>query len=144
MTEPVRFVAYGVPMAKGSAKSFIPKGWTRPIITSTNKGLKAWEHVVSAAAQTQASGILFGGPLKVSLDFYLPRPKSMPARIRLHAKRPDLDKIIRGSLDALNNVLWKDDSQVVILRAVKRYTDGDDAPRAEFTITPLNEDEVIV
>jgi hypothetical protein len=39
MTDAVSFRVLGLPQAKGSTKAFMPKGWTRPILTSTCKGL---------------------------------------------------------------------------------------------------------
>jgi len=35
-------------------------------------------------------------------------------------KRPDLDKLVRAVFDALTNVVFKDDSQVVSVFASKR------------------------
>ena len=46
----IKFTVYGDPSPKGSARAFVPKGWTRPIITSATKGLKAWEGKNAAAA----------------------------------------------------------------------------------------------
>ncbi len=136
------FKAVGEPQAKGSLKAFTPKGWNRPILTSTNKGLKAWEGTVQMAAQWVTDGTVITGPVVVTIRFYLsrarPRPASMPKKVREHVRRPDLDKLVRGSLDALNKVIWGDDSQVVQIVASKRYVSGpEEAPRAEFEIQEI-------
>lgn len=142
---PIAFVVYGVPMTKGSARAFVPKGWTRPIITSTNKGLKDWEHKIASAAQVHAGDSLLTCPVHVRLAFHLPRPKSLKKTIQLHAKRPDLDKLIRAATDALTKVLWNDDGQIVSIYATKHYTETmEETPRVEFTITPLAEDGPLV
>lgn len=129
------FNAIGEPQAKGSLRAFTPKGWNRPILTSTNKGLKAWEGTVQMAAQWVADGTVITGPVVVTIRFFLSRPASLPKKIREHVRRPDLDKLVRGSLDALNKVIWEDDSQVVQITATKRYVSRpEEAPRAEFEI----------
>jgi Holliday junction resolvase RusA-like endonuclease len=130
----IRFIVYGTPLPKGSAKAFIPKGWTRPVITSTTKGLKAWEQQIASAAQVVASGTLLTGAVHVRIDFLLQRPKSLPKKIMLNTKRPDLDKLIRGAIDALTGVVWKDDAQAIEIHASKGYTVGDQAPQATFEI----------
>jgi crossover junction endodeoxyribonuclease RusA len=58
----------------------------------------------------------------IELHFGLPKPKSAPKRRRVWPdKRPDLDKLIRAVLDALTQVIFADDSQVVEIRATKDY-----------------------
>jgi Holliday junction resolvase RusA-like endonuclease len=131
----IEFVVYGDALPKGSAKAFIPKGWSRPVITSTTKGLKEWEAKIAAAAQIKCDGILLTGPVTLEVRFYLARPKSLPKRTTAHIKRPDLDKLIRGATDALTGVIWKDDSQVTLVTAGKTYVaTAAEAPRAEFRI----------
>jgi len=126
----VRFTVYGLAQPKGSAKAFLPKGWTRPVITSDNRSLKAWEQTVrdrlqAVMAETPRADLeaLFDGPVLVALEFHLPRPKSLPKRVTLHTKKPDVDKLARSTVDALNGVLFHDDSQVVEVRARKVYAE---------------------
>lgn len=131
----IRFVVYGDPAPKGSARAFTPKGWTRPVITSATKGLKAWEGKIAAAAGTVATGTLLTGPIHLSVAFHLSRPRSLKRGDVLHVKRPDLDKLIRGATDALTGVLWRDDAQIIYIVASKFYCSTPaDAPRAEFGI----------
>lgn len=128
----VKFTVVGVARPKGSAKAFLPKGWTRPIITSDNKSLKGWEDSVRAALQQHVPGQFFQGPVLVKVLFELPRPKSLKKGESVHVKRPDLDKLVRGSLDAMKGVLWNDDSQVIDIHASKRYAVTQ--PQAHFEI----------
>jgi Holliday junction resolvase RusA-like endonuclease len=140
VSNPIQFTVYGSALPKGSMKAFLPKGQTRPIITSATKGLKDWEHKIASAAQAQATGILLTGPCRVSITFFLARPASLPKRKRFHTTRPDLDKLIRGATDALKDVLWKDDAQAVEILASKHYTEtANEAPRTVFLITPISE-----
>lgn len=140
MSEPIRFAVYGDPLPKGSVKAFTPKGWTRPILTSATRGLKDWERKIASAANAHADGTLITGAVHLTVAFFLSRPKSLPKRLRLHTKRPDLDKLIRGATDALTGIVYKDDSQIVSVLATKNYTAHDEeAPRAEFSITRAEE-----
>ena len=114
----VTFRARGVPQPQGSMRAFVPKGWRRAVITSDNPKLGDWRRLVAAAAPGR---VPFDGAVRVTLHFDLPRPRSLPRRVVDHVKRPDLDKMARGCLDALTGVLFRDDSQVVELRATKGY-----------------------
>ena len=135
MTGPVHFTVYGQALPKGSARAFMPKGAKFPVVTSDTRGLKDWERKISSVAQGVADGRLMLGPIILSLAFYLDRPKSLPKKVVHHAKRPDLDKLIRAATDALNGVVWKDDAQVVSIFATKNYaSESDDAPRVEFDV----------
>lgn len=123
----------GIPVAQGSLKAFTPKGWKRPVLTSTAKGLKAWRALIASAAQSQlnANTPPWRGPVVVRVQFYLPRPKGhsgkrglLPSAPLHPVSRPDLDKCLRASLDALTDIVWADDSQVVQVTVAKAYADA--------------------
>ena len=135
MSEPIRFTVFGVPQPKGSAKAFVPRGWTRPVITSDNKGLRAWETLIRGEAQQHAGETFWAtDPVTVTLAFFLPRPASLPKRITRCTKKPDVDKLARATLDALTGVLFHDDAQVVYLCATKHYASAAEAPRVVVTV----------
>lgn len=92
----------------------------RTATTSDNPRLKDWQHLVAAGAQPYA-GELLTGPVFVRAWFFLPRPKSLPRKVSYHLKKPDLDKLLRATKDALTGVLYRDDSQVVSLTGFKAY-----------------------
>jgi Holliday junction resolvase RusA-like endonuclease len=137
MSRSLSFSVTGLPQPKGSAKAFLPKGWTRPVITSDNKGLKAWEQAVRYEAQRAANGLFFQDePVGLAVYFHLPRPKSLPKKVHAHTKRPDLDKLTRAVGDALTGVVWHDDSQLVQIEAMKGYS-GDDAPGCTVVVREM-------
>jgi len=120
------FIA-GVPQAKGSTRAFVVKG--RPIVTSANKSVKGWEQTVRNALG-MASVVLIKGPVAVTLWFTLPQPQTRAPKPRSadpHKRnpvpdtKPDLDKLARGTLDALNRIAFEDDARVVDLQVSKRY-----------------------
>ena len=116
------FLVRGEAVPQGSTRAFIPKGWSRPVITTTAKGLGAWRRLVADQAQAHAPPVPWDVGVSVRLTFYLPRPKSEPKRRRTYpARRPDIDKCARAVLDALTSVFWDDDSRVLVLHAEKRW-----------------------
>jgi len=60
-------------------------------------------------------------PLFLSVEFYLPRPKTN--KLKKPTSRPDLDNYLKCVMDAGNDILWKDDSFIVEVSCVKRYAD---------------------
>lgn len=133
----LELVVYGVAQAKGSIRAFMPKGFNRPVLTSTNRNLAQWEALVRQEAQKHAPQTFFDGPVRVVLNFYLPRPQSLPRKVTHHMKKPDLDKLTRGILDALTPVVWRDDAQVVDVRATKHYQDDRLAPCVSIYVEEL-------
>ena len=86
------------------------------------------------------------GPVRVEVNFYLPRPPSIKQSKRvLPIVPPDTDKLARAVLDGLgqgingksgDGRLWADDSLVVELVANKFYADERE-PGATITIYAL-------
>lgn len=136
----ISFTAYGTPAPKGSTRAFVPKGWKRAIVTEDNKHTRPWAAIVQDAAIMAGGGagtaIEFqkGSPVRLEIRFIMPRPKSLPKRVRRHVKKPDLDKLVRAVKDALTGVTWVDDSQVVQVEAEKQYAINGEMPRAEISV----------
>jgi Holliday junction resolvase RusA-like endonuclease len=109
-----------------------------------------WRASVQYASAEQYKGNPIEGPVELNVSFVLPRSKShygtgrnatklKDSAPRHHIKTPDLDKLLRGLLDPLTvkcggNVLI-DDSQIVELKAVKRYADHGEATGAMVSIS---------
>lgn len=115
------FSVRGKPEPKGSTRAFVPKGWTRAVITSANPKAKVFAELVRWAAQEFAPPTLLTGPVSVSMVFGIQRPKSAPKKRVWPTTKPDIDKLVRLVLDALTHVIWADDSVVVQLEATKVY-----------------------
>lgn len=64
------------------------------------------------------------GALKVDLKFYFKKPKDFEKRKSKYCtKRPDLDNLEKAVLDALNEVAFDDDAQIVEVHKIKDYGD---------------------
>lgn len=137
------FKVYGLPAPQGS-KRHVGNG----ILVESSKRVRPWREAVKQAAldaRVPAGGVLratLTGAVSVDVLFYLPKPKSAPKRFYA-AKRPDLDKLLRSTFDALGEAgVWGDDSQVVEVRAGKTYAEPGkalDVPGATITINAREE-----
>jgi len=82
----------------------------------------------------------FDVPIKVSFDFHMPIPKSWSKKKKKemlhkpHTFKPDISNLIKFYEDALNGVLWRDDSLISETEATKFY---DENPRTGITIKTL-------
>jgi Holliday junction resolvase RusA-like endonuclease len=127
---------YGDPAPQGSKRVFNGR-----IVEASGNKLKVWRKAIAAACQnkvTEEHSLLLG-PVRVEVEFYLPRPVSVTIKKRaLPIVPPDLDKLLRGLLDGIgqSEVIWGDDSQVVQIDAVKLYADETE-PGATVTIYAL-------
>lgn len=130
----VSFEVRGVAAPKGSLRAFMVKGRKFPIVTHDNPRTRGWQWLVSDQAQRVSQDGLFVGPVALAVAFYLPRPASLPRHVRHHTKKPDLDKLLRCTKDALKGILYRDDSQVVDVIASKSYTAVNGIPRACISV----------
>jgi crossover junction endodeoxyribonuclease RusA len=122
----MKFTVYVKPQPQGSAKAFVRGRHT--VITSDNKKLKPYRNevtavVLQACRDEQAATPLASKhiPVGLSLEFFFERPPSIPRKRLSVVVKPDLDKLVRATLDALTGVLFADDAQVVRVEARKWY-----------------------
>lgn len=133
------FTVYGTPVPQGSTRAFIPKGWTRPVITAANAKTKPWRQEVAAAAMAvmDRDDYMASRPqaVRVECQFYFAKPKAAPKDALFKTTKPDLDKLSRSLLDALTGICFEDDSQVTQLWVNKCFSPQ---PRAEVRVTVID------
>lgn len=133
------FSVYGDPVPQGSTRAFIPKGWTRPIITAANKKTKPWRQEVAGAALVAMEKDLLDCAgkdvaFRLVVTFRFQKPKSVRQSVTEKVTKPDLDKLVRSILDALTGIIWKDDSQVVEILTRKQFG----TPSAEISVEEIS------
>lgn len=130
----LEFVVMGVPKGKGRPRM------TRSGHTYTPNDTVQYENLVKTCfVEKYPDWVPSEEVIQASIIAYYPIPKSFSAKkLRmikegdlLPAKKPDLDNIAKAILDSLNNIAYKDDSQVCQLTMLKQY---DDRPRVEVTL----------
>jgi len=83
------------------------------------------------------------GPVKLFVEFYKPMPKSLPpykgllyeAKLLMPTSKPDVDNYIKQVQDALNNITYGDDAQIILERSAKYLSYQ---PRMEITMEFLS------
>lgn len=124
----------------------VPQGSFRHVgggrIISANPKLNTWRQTIADQVSQQTDKRLLDGSITVRLVFTLPRPKSVPKSRRSRpTTKPDIDKLIRATLDAISLPkyvqLLQDDSYVTDIHAAKRYADNT-PPGVQIFITYEN------
>lgn len=145
----VQFCVFGEAIPQGSTKAYLNRKTGRPIVTSDNKRTKPWRENVADAAREALDGLeqpMLTGAAGVRICFWRTRPKGhfgrrgnlLPSAPKHPTTKPDIDKLERAILDALTNVVFRDDAQVVDLYATMRYLDdATRPPETEITVTDL-------
>lgn len=130
----------GLPAPQGS-KRYLgvgSKGGVR--MAESSKKVEPWRADIRNAIGNQLVMRCENGPVAVELYFHLPRPASVPIRLREYPHvRPDLDKLVRAVLDAVGSSgqVWKDDSQVCHINAWKTYATADEPVGVQITVRSL-------
>ncbi len=112
------FIIRGIPRAQGR-----PKFYRRGNFVGAYDPKESRQYKDNVAAQivAQSPRYIADAAIDLSVWFDLPRPKTLPKRVTEHTKKPDLDNLVKGVKDALKGLVWRDDSQVVRITAVKQY-----------------------
>jgi crossover junction endodeoxyribonuclease RusA len=125
-SQQITFIAYCTPTPQGSIKAFMIGG--KPRLTSDNSKLKPFRHTVAQVAAEAMNAAGLSLPLAaqhvavgVNIVWTLSKPQSAPKSRIWPSRKPDADKLLRATLDALTGILWYDDAQVVEVMAAKRY-----------------------
>ncbi|PGV06835.1 hypothetical protein COD81_15380 [Bacillus cereus] len=136
----IQFTIMTEPVAQGRPRASTVNGKVRMYDPKKSRDFKRY---VSAIAAKFAPTSLLEGPLQLEVKVYKPSLKSFSKKKALAAEegllrpttKPDVDNYVKGVKDALNKVIWHDDSQVVDLKVSKWYSEK---PRVEVTVKELN------
>ena len=128
MTFVVSFTIDGTPHGKGRPRF---RRFGNFVSTYTDAKTKTYETLVKEAAkQAMGSSPPIEGPVRFDCLIKLPVPKSYSKK-RSEAclsgsewptKKPDWDNVAKSVADAMNDIVFVDDTQIVIARIVKRYS----------------------
>ena len=110
---------YGFPIAQGRPRAVRVGGGIRVYDPETSRD---WKRTVQGQLLAVKPPVLLAGPLRVSLYFFLPRPKSAPKRVIYVTTRPDVENLAKACLDAMTGLIYVDDRQIVDLHVTKEYS----------------------
>lgn len=152
------FIVHDLPAPQGSKKGYYNKHIGRVQLVESSAKVKPWREAVKQAAldalTEQQPAYPRDWPMSVTITFTLPRPKGHYRTGRnahllrdsapiAPASKPDLDKLVRSTLDALTAAgVYVDDSQVVELHVAKGYpcdwrVDSLHVPGAVIHVAPI-------
>jgi Holliday junction resolvase RusA-like endonuclease len=123
------FVIPGTPVGKGRPK-FARRGAF--VQAYTPEKTASYENLVKLAAADAMKGAApVEAHVTVQMEIFITPPSSWSARKRADAlsgkiqptTKPDIDNVVKGVFDAMNDIVWKDDKQVTDLCVRKRYAD---------------------
>ena len=97
------------------------------------KKSKDWKKEIARQILEYSRRPQLEGPLEAQMIFYLKRPKSLPKKVVYHIKKPDSDNFAK-CIDALEGIVFKNDSQIWKLEIAKRYADELFPPGIMITI----------
>ncbi|MDP5274001.1 RusA family crossover junction endodeoxyribonuclease [Chengkuizengella axinellae] len=132
----IKFTVLGEPVAQGRPRASAKGGFVRMYDPKKSRDFKDY---VKLAASEHAPEKLLEGALHMKVKVYKPSLKSFSKKKKLQAEngelrpltKPDVDNYVKGIKDALNKVIWNDDSQVIELEVSKWYSEK---PRVEIEI----------
>lgn len=140
------FFAYGIPKPQPRHRAFARKVGDRHITgTYDPKTAEEWKSIVVDEARKVRPEAPLDGPLIVTVDFYLKRPKRLMRRADPDGRvlapcRPDRDNLEKALVDALAQDGWmRDDSQVVGGAVWKWYHAKTGRPGARVVIETFDE-----
>lgn len=114
------FVIEGKCPTKGSTRSFVNPKIGKVVTVADNDRLRQWTKDARWQARAAKVPMVYkphGVKLGVLVEFVKPKTSKAVAP----TVRPDLDKLLRAVLDALTNVAYQDDAQVVSVVTSKQY-----------------------
>jgi len=138
----IEIIVLGTPAPQGSKRGFAVKAkgaYTGKVAqVESSAKVKPWRMAVKYAALNEIAMLDWiyqpmTGAIVLEVTFRLPRPKGhygtgrnaglLKPTAPFHPNgRPDLDKLLRSTFDALGEAgVWGDDAQVVTVRGAKKY-----------------------
>lgn len=99
----INFFVPGNPVPKQSFRYAAGRGYTAPLI-------KDWQNLVAEYARLAYRDDPLSSDIAVTLIFYLPTKR-----------RKDWDNLSKCVIDALNGIVYHDDSQIIDAHVIKRF-----------------------
>lgn len=148
----MRFFVPGIPVGQPRQRHGVAfaggKAFARNYIPSKHPIHDFKAAVKLAAMRCEEPKIGEGEPVSVSLLVLKPRPKGKTWKTkpmpREHSPgKPDFDNIAKAVCDALNGVVWHDDSQVCHAVVTKMLAAGDEPCGVHITIEAIDRKQPI-
>lgn len=139
--EVISFRVPAVPVAQPRARATAFGGHARVYEAKAGHAIHSFKATCRMACEAAFKGPALTGPLAVTMVCLFPRPtnkvwKSKPMTREWKPNKPDADNLAKSLFDALNGILWVDDSQIVFASVKKLICAGDEQPGVMVTVEP--------
>ena len=137
----IKLTIYGDPVPQGRPRFARQGNYVRTYDPQRSQDYKQLVRLWATNQLKKIDGFkTLQNPLCVEMDFYVGIPISWSKKKRTEAaqgiirptKKPDLDNLYKSVTDALNGLVWADDSIITDVKLKKRYTA--DTARVEMVI----------
>lgn len=139
----IEFTIPGNPQAQGRPRATTRgRGKNKKIMMYDPEESRDYKQYVALIARQYAPKTVLEGALCVRMKIFREIPKSTTkkdrtlclAGLKRPVTKPDNTNYAKGIEDALNGIIYKDDSQIVDLQIQKYYSDN---PRVEITVSEI-------
>ena len=144
MTSAIIIEVDGIPKGQPRPRAFSRSGKARVHDPGT---AECWKGAIALTAIPLRPASPLTGPLRVTITFYMLRPKRLMRKIDPtyaipHTATPDADNLAKAVLDCLTEIgMWVDDSQVYKLNIEKLYHAKGNRPGAVIHMFVQDEDD---
>jgi Holliday junction resolvase RusA-like endonuclease len=141
----VGFRVFGNPAPQGSKIPGVARSTGKLFVREqAGKKLTDWRaDVKEAALLAKGEEPMILGAVALTVIFFVPRPASISEKKRPYpVVEPDLDKMVRTIGDALQEKtgagMIKDDKQIIVISAAKRYATDDQPAGAWIVVSEIS------
>jgi Holliday junction resolvase RusA-like endonuclease len=144
MSYRAEFVVYQLPKTMGSKRAYVGKSGRAFVVDDNPNELRSFQYELASAYRVDAPAEPLEGAVSVSIGIIMVRPRShygsgrnshiVKASAPAYPRGLDVDKVARSCLDPGTGVLYRDDSQVAMLRVSKTYGV---APEVRITVMEM-------
>ena len=120
----------GAPVGQGRPRFTNINGHPKAYDPENSRNYKAYVRMLATQAMKDSDFTMIEGACSIKIVAYFEVPKSKSKKFKLAAlnnkewptKKPDVDNIAKAIQDALNGLVYKDDSNIVYMSVSKYYS----------------------
>jgi Holliday junction resolvase RusA-like endonuclease len=148
MTPLVKFTVPSIPIAQPRQRTRVANFGGRigtQNYTPKKDPVHTFKATVQLAARQAYQGPPLEGPLSLRLLYRLARKKYQTKKRgdnppMYHTSTPDTDNLMKSLCDALNELVWRDDSQIAEVSIVKLVSAASEQPGVDVEVWRLDND----
>ena len=142
----LEFTIPGEPNGQGRPRFTTINGHAKAYDPEKSRNYKAFVKILAMEAVKQCGWKCTELPVSVGITAYMGIPLSKPKKFKERAlsglerpaKKPDIDNIFKCVSDAISEIIYKDDKQIVESHIIKRYAE---TPCVKISVVEIGRSE---